>query len=58
MTGFVSSVVVVITFQIDKKKFLENIEKHKKFAYAWDVKITHVKFIMWGCEHAATVSRR
>lgn len=33
MTGFVSSVVVVITFQIDKNemhdKFLENIEKHK-----------------------------
>ena len=29
MTGFVSSVVVVITFQIDKKEFLENIEKHK-----------------------------
>ena len=29
MTGFVSSIVVVITFQIDKKKFLENIEKHK-----------------------------
>lgn len=29
MTGFVSSVVVVITFQTDKKEFLENIEKHK-----------------------------
>lgn len=33
MTGFVSSVVVVITFQIDKyemyDKFLENIKKHK-----------------------------
>ena len=33
MTGFVSSVVVVITFQIDKyemyDEFLENIEKHK-----------------------------
>ena len=33
MTGFVSSVVVVIIFQIDKyemyDKFLENIEKHK-----------------------------